>query len=287
MSGFGTIAPPRRGERITAEWCRAVTDAALRGGADGAGPGGAVGRRSEAFVSDLPFRVSRVMCATETGGAVEPHWTICLPDGSVTDGMGGTFAWDGKGSAKEPLGPSGGRIAPEGRCYVIPGEDGIAEGSEVWCAVQASGGSFGIEVRNPDTETGTDTDTETGTRLLVARMEGGRIRQFVLGTVIAGTNADVGLFPWDASTKSIGAGAVMVGRGMVEVAGIGPDLGDGRYYVKVTLGASASAEVTLGTAAADESTDDAGNVSYVPLYVISGGRVAVDYRGIATVPAYD
>lgn len=236
MSEFGTIVPPRKGERITADWCRAVTDAALRGRAYPAGFGGGAGRRSEAFVSDLPFRLSHVMCAIESGGTVAEHWVICLPEGSVSD-SGGALEWSKDGFV-EPFGSSGNRIAPEGRCYVLPGdmERSFDEGSEIWCVVDAGARTFAIKIVQPDSGGGTEDGGESGgevgpggdgwggagRRFLVARIKGGRIEQVTLGAVFLGGRENPK--PFDIVTEEDGTRKMV--RCSFTALGVDVELGD-------------------------------------------------------------
>lgn len=92
------------------------------------------------------------------------------------------------------------------------------------------------------------------------------------------------LFEWDAKKKQIRAGGVLVGRRFVQVAASAENKADKLYSLKVTLGASPSAEI-VDDATLGQGPDE--DVSYIPIYRIVGGKVKEDYRGCATVPAYE
>lgn len=96
-----------------------------------------------------------------------------------------------------------------------------------------------------------------------------------------------GMFPWDASTAAIGAGGCMVGRKWYTAStGLGSGKGDGLYQLKVTIDGSGNvtlevvSESTLGKA---PTTTEC----WIPIYQITNGQVATDYRGAFVVPAFD
>ena len=107
-----------------------------------------------------------------------------------------------------------------------------------------------------------------------------------------GDNDDVsvggsgGIFAWTAATRTIGTGGCMVGRKWFTcTTGTGSGKADGLYQLKVTLSASgATLEVVSGVSL---GTSPSGNISYIPIYQISNGKITADYRGAFVVPAYE
>lgn len=96
-----------------------------------------------------------------------------------------------------------------------------------------------------------------------------------------------GMFAWDESTRTIGAGGVMVGWGWVSASGTGvPGMGDGTYSVHVTFtdGGGSLAEVVAVDAAAKSPTD---TECWIPIFTISGGKVTNDLRGAFVVPCWE
>lgn len=95
-----------------------------------------------------------------------------------------------------------------------------------------------------------------------------------------------GMFMWTEKTRTIGPGGVMIGRQWVNASGTGSDKSDALYQVKCTINANGSyscqvvSGVSLGQA---PTTTDC----WIPIYQISGGKIAADYRGAFVVPAFD
>lgn len=115
-----------------------------------------------------------------------------------------------------------------------------------------------------------------------------KVRQLKCGVKILSTGdiQDTGMFAWNANTRTIGPGGVMVGRDFIMATGTGTsDMQDGAYYCKITLGAN-TVEIYRSQSFSPFLSHD-GNVSYIPIYDISNGKVSADYRGAFVVPAYE
>lgn len=94
-----------------------------------------------------------------------------------------------------------------------------------------------------------------------------------------------GMFKWDEETRAIGAGGCMVGRQWINATGTGSGKADALYSLKVTFQQNGTtAEVvnnaTLGQAPTETET-------FIPIYEITNGKIATDYRGAFVVPAYN
>lgn len=95
-----------------------------------------------------------------------------------------------------------------------------------------------------------------------------------------------GMFAWTEKTRTMGPGGCMVGRQWVNASGTGSNKADALYQVKCTINANGSyscqvvSGVSLGQA---PTTTDC----WIPIYQISGGKIAADYRGAFVVPAFD
>ena len=141
--------------------------------------------------------------------------------------------------------------------------------------------------------------------LLIAKITAdGSIEQYVTGCVCVhyidfsglgsvGTNDDIdvggsgGIFPWTAETRTIGSGGCMVGRQWYTcTTGTGSGKVDGLYQLRVTISMSGGVSLSVVSdallGAAPTSTQ-----CWIPIYQISGGKIAVDYRGAFVVPAYE
>lgn len=97
-----------------------------------------------------------------------------------------------------------------------------------------------------------------------------------------------GMFAWHPTTKTIGAGGVMVGRRFFLATGTGTaNVADGTYFCKVTLGTPPTVEVVVASTTGGSFPAPGGNISYIPIYTIANGQIYQDYRGAFVVPAYE
>ena len=96
-----------------------------------------------------------------------------------------------------------------------------------------------------------------------------------------------GMFAWTSSTKTIGVGGCMVARRWYTcTTGTGDDKADGLYQLRVTIsnaGGVSLAVVSDATLGQAPTTTQ----SWIPIYQITNGEIAVDYRGAFVVPAYE
>lgn len=92
-----------------------------------------------------------------------------------------------------------------------------------------------------------------------------------------------GGFAYDEETMVIGPGAVAIGRQYIPVNqnGYATD-GEGDWRVEVHLDEGFAAVMRGDGFEAPTKT-----LSFIPLYQLSGGKVVVDYRGAATVQAWE
>lgn len=103
---------------------------------------------------------------------------------------------------------------------------------------------------------------------------------------VSSNGGSSGMFAWDEKTRTIGAGGCMVGRQWYTASNTGSGKSDGLYSVVVTLNSSGSvfcgvvSNATLGQAPTDTQC-------WIPIYQITDGKIATDYRGAFVVPAYD
>ena len=108
------------------------------------------------------------------------------------------------------------------------------------------------------------------------------------GTKVLATGmiASGGMFAWDPETKTIGPGGVMVGRRWIKATGTGvANAADGLWQCRITMvSSSATVEVVNG---GNNVLSPSGTISYIPIYLITTGLVAADYRGAFVVPAYE
>lgn len=195
---------------------------------------------------------------------------------------------------------------------------GVFESAARWvkCMLDTSGGntpavtitSLGLTANAPEGETqsgGLLSDYFADLRIAKIRADGS-VEQYVRGTVClcwhdlsggsgggghSGENDDVavggsgGIFAWTADTRTIGAGGVMVGRQWYTASGTGSGKVDGLYQCRIELTASgASVSVVTGVAL---GAAPSGDVSYIPIYQITNGKISADYRGAFVVPAYE
>ena len=95
-----------------------------------------------------------------------------------------------------------------------------------------------------------------------------------------------GMFAWDEDTKTIGPGGCMVGRKWYTcTTGTGSNKSDGLYQLKVVIGVnSATLEVVSGKALGESPN---ANICYIPIYQITNGKIAADYRGAFVVPCWE
>lgn len=90
-----------------------------------------------------------------------------------------------------------------------------------------------------------------------------------------GAEASGGAFAWDAETRSISAGYVMVGRKLVTPTGCAEGgYEDGTYAIEVDMETGDAAVVSNGSW--QNATDEK---AYCPIYRIKDGEVAEDMRG--------
>ena len=75
-------------------------------------------------------------------------------------------------------------------------------------------------------------------------------------------------------------GCVMIGRTPVRVSGM--DATDGEYRITVDIG---SKTATLGTGSGFSAPQ--GTISYIPVFVLSDGKITADYRGSFVVQAWE
>ena len=97
-----------------------------------------------------------------------------------------------------------------------------------------------------------------------------------------GSGGGGGMFAWDETTRTMGAGGAMVGRTWVAATGTGSK-SDGSYYLCVTFGSGGS--VTAAVSASSGATTD--TVCYIPIYTIADGKISADYRGAFVVPCWE
>lgn len=95
-----------------------------------------------------------------------------------------------------------------------------------------------------------------------------------------------GMFAWDSSSATIGPGGVMIGRQWVNAGGTGSGKDDGLYQVVCTVDSSGSysCQVVSGVSLGQAPTS---TQCWIPIYEISEGKIATDYRGAFVVPAFD
>lgn len=95
-----------------------------------------------------------------------------------------------------------------------------------------------------------------------------------------------GMFAWTEKTRNMGVGGCMVGRQWYTASGTGAGKGDGLYQVCVTINSSGNVNVAV---VSNASLGQAPTTTqcWIPIYQISGGKIAADYRGAFVVPAFD
>lgn len=95
-----------------------------------------------------------------------------------------------------------------------------------------------------------------------------------------------GMFAWTESTRTMGPGGCMVGRQWVNASGTGAGKADALYQVRCTINANGSYSCQVVN---DASLGQAPTTTqcWIPIYEISGGKIAADYRGAFVVPAFD
>lgn len=132
-------------------------------------------------------------------------------------------------------------------------------------------------------------DVMIDTRISDALKDDGAINNYVdnaLSGFTPSSGGSSGMFAWDEKTRTIGAGGCMVGRQWYTASNTGSGKSDGLYSVVVTLNSSGSvfcgvvSNATLGQAPTDTQC-------WIPIYQITDGKIATDYRGAFVVPAYD
>lgn len=95
-----------------------------------------------------------------------------------------------------------------------------------------------------------------------------------------------GMFKWDEETQTIGPGGCMFGRQWVTATGTGSGKADGFYSLRCSIANSGStacavvSDATLGQAPTTQ-------YSWIPIYQITDGKIATDYRGAFVVPCYE
>ena len=98
---------------------------------------------------------------------------------------------------------------------------------------------------------------------------------------------DGGMFPWTSETRTIGPGGCMVGRKWYTcTTGTGSGKVDGLYQLRVTLATSGGVSLAVVSDAL-LGADPTSTQCWIPIYQITNGEIAVDYRGAFVVPAYE
>ena len=97
--------------------------------------------------------------------------------------------------------------------------------------------------------------------------------------------SDSGMFKWDAEKKKIGAGKVLVGRSVIDVAASSEGLGDHTWAVAVTFAVNGNA--TAEFYQWDLRNPNTDTVTYLPLYEVADGKVTNDMRAFFTVQCWE
>lgn len=117
--------------------------------------------------------------------------------------------------------------------------------------------------------------------------EGGAIKNALDDlSVVVGGGGSSGMFAWDETTRTIGAGGCMVGRQWYSAQNTGSNKSDGLYSVVVTLNSSGSVFVGVVSNATLGQAPTA-TQCWIPIYQITDGKIAIDYRGAFVVPVYE
>ena len=95
-----------------------------------------------------------------------------------------------------------------------------------------------------------------------------------------------GMFSWTQSTRTIGPGGAMFGRQWVTATGTGDNKPDGLYQLRCSI---ANTGVTTCAVVSDATLGQAPTTQYcwIPIYQITNGKIAADYRGAFVVPCYE
>ena len=96
-----------------------------------------------------------------------------------------------------------------------------------------------------------------------------------------------GMFAWTESTRTIGPGGCMVGRKWYTcTSGIGSGKSDNLYQLRVTIAQGGGVSLAV---VSDASLGQAPTTTqcWIPIYQITNGKIAADYRGAFVVPAYE
>ncbi len=142
--------------------------------------------------------------------------------------------------------------------------------------------------------------------LIVAKVVEGGINQYMIGAQViqhhnggvvagghCGENDDIntggsgGIFSWTSDTRTIGSGGCMVGRQWYTCTnGTGSGKADGLYQLRVTISTSGGVSLAVVSDAL-LGADPTSTQCWIPIYQITNGKIAVDYRGAFVVPAYE
>lgn len=96
-----------------------------------------------------------------------------------------------------------------------------------------------------------------------------------------------GMFSWTPKTRTMGPGGCMVGRKWYTcTSGIGSGKPDNLYQLRVTIASGGSVSLAV---VSDASLGQAPTTTqcWIPIYQITNGQIATDYRGAFVVPAYE
>lgn len=131
-------------------------------------------------------------------------------------------------------------------------------------------------------------DTWINSAIEAALEDGGSIADHVDKELsgLSATGGSGGMFAWDEETRTIGAGGCMVGRQWYSAQNTGSNKADGLYSVVVTLNSSGSVFVGVVSNATLGQAPTA-TQCWIPIYQITDGKIAIDYRGAFVVPVYE
>lgn len=95
-----------------------------------------------------------------------------------------------------------------------------------------------------------------------------------------------GMFAWDEESATMGPGGCMFGRQWVNATGTGSGKADGLYQLRCSI---ANTGTTTCAVVSNASLGQAPTTQYcwIPIYQITDGKIAADYRGAFVVPCYE